>query len=398
MFAQSDGGWIGGVTALVGLLAALLGVLRYFNYRTRRDRIKEVGTAFESVVDSLASENDVKRLAAAIRLRRFYDPHSEVGAAGAAYAVDALTVSAGILREQPTGNFQKLLADGLGHARSLIGADLQRTNLQSAYLGGVDVSGADFYRADLSHASLKRAVARGTVFYESRLVHTVFGLADLRDANFYRADLSHATFVGSRLTGANFGAALGVPEEIAAHLDPDGRFAGPDEPLAAPEAPTGTSKRIFVSRPSVLTAPQEAMWRVIDDILRMAGAEPVTIARSDYPPAGVLAEVRGAMTTCSGVVIVGFRQLEVAAGRWRAGTAEERDADGLALSTPWNHVEAGMAAALSLPVFVIREPGLAGGVFDLVGDVVTVVADFDDAIGRADASSSLRAWLRRLVA
>jgi hypothetical protein len=109
MFGQSGGGWIAGVTALVGLLSAVLGILRYFNYRTKRDRIAAVGTEFETVVEALASQNDVKRLAAAIRLRRFFDPSSEVGAAGAAYARDALGVIAGVLREQPAGNFQKVV-------------------------------------------------------------------------------------------------------------------------------------------------------------------------------------------------------------------------------------------------------------------------------------------------
>ena len=196
MLAQTASSWVGGATALVGLVGAVLGMLRYFNYRTRRDRIAAVGSAFETVVEALASESDVKRLAAAIRLRRFFDPDSEVGVAGAAYARDALGVTAGILRQQPTGNFQKLLADGLAHAPSLVGADLQRTNLQGAYLGGTDVSRADFFRGDLSHASLKGAVARESVFYQASLVGTVFSRADLRGANFYQADITHAAVRG----------------------------------------------------------------------------------------------------------------------------------------------------------------------------------------------------------
>jgi hypothetical protein len=497
MIAQSGGGWIAGSTAVVALLGAVLGVLRYFNYRTKRDRIAAVGAAFETVVDALASESEVKRLAAAIRLRRFFDPGSEVGVTGArrpwrqpresesdvnrvpaaiprrraldhddpdveggdagarwprrrprwsAYARDALAVIAGVLREQPGGNFQKLLADGLTYAPSLVKADLQGTNLQRAYLGDTTVSRADFYRADLSHGSLKRADARGAQFYQARLVGTVFTAADLRGANFFQADLTRAKFgadgshgslrradvrkadfnearlVGTVFTaadlrgakfvraeltraqfaetllaGANFADGRDIPPEIAGHLDKSGCFVGPDEPLPPHAATPESRSQLFVSRPTVLTASQKAMWRLVEDTLTAAGADLVTVARREYPPVGVLADVRRVMAGCSGLVVLGFRQLEISAGRWRPGTPEEQPADGLALATQWNQVEAGMAAALGLPVFVVREPGVAGGVFELTRDVASIVVDLDDALAPERATSSLDRWVSELA-
>ena len=72
---------------------------------------------------------------------------------------------------------------------SLHRADLQRTNLQNAYLGArgarqIDLSYADFYRADLSGASLKGAQATGAVFYQARMTDAVLRNADLRRAIF----------------------------------------------------------------------------------------------------------------------------------------------------------------------------------------------------------------------
>src|SRR5829696_9640903 len=132
-----------------------------------------VGDAFNSVVSSLGSDAEVERLAAAIRLRRFFNPRTELGIVDTPYASEALNVIAAVLRTQKTGSFQKLLADGLAYAPSLCRADLQRTNLQKAYLGvrnmggrkledvpddeRVDLRYADFYRADLAGASLKGA-------------------------------------------------------------------------------------------------------------------------------------------------------------------------------------------------------------------------------------------------
>ncbi len=35
------------LTAVAGLAAAIVGVLKYFNYRSKKDRIGAIGTAFE---------------------------------------------------------------------------------------------------------------------------------------------------------------------------------------------------------------------------------------------------------------------------------------------------------------------------------------------------------------
>ena len=200
-------GWI----ALVGGLGtAVLGILKYFNYRSRRDRAAAVGQSFVEAVDALASNDRVKQLAAAILLRRFFDRRTEQGAAGAPYQQESIAVIAALLRATETGQFQKLLADGLAYAPSLRYADLQGCNLNGAYLSGerlgrqIDLSDADFYDADLARASLKGSKAQRTVFYHATLTNTVFERADLVDADFRDADLTGADFRDADLTGADF--------------------------------------------------------------------------------------------------------------------------------------------------------------------------------------------------
>jgi Pentapeptide repeats (8 copies) len=210
----------GAIAAMVTALVALLGILgipTYIRYRTRRDKMTLVRDAFESVVKSLASAVEVERVAGAILLRRFFDPTSEVGIASAPYTKEVVNVITSALRSQPTGTLQKILVDGLAYAPSLRYVDLQRANLQNAYLGPrpvgerteavpgiVDVSYADFYRSDLSGGSIKGAIARGAVFYQARLQNTVLKGADLRSANFFEADLHGAMFEGALLKGASF--------------------------------------------------------------------------------------------------------------------------------------------------------------------------------------------------
>jgi Pentapeptide repeats (8 copies) len=226
-FGQSPG-WLSDfgplLAGLGGLIVALVGVLQYF--QTHREKVAAARKSFDSVVSSLASENEVDRLAGAILLRRFFDPNSEVATTSipfaaplrrffdrksevstrdTPYATEAVNVIAAILRNRPTGNFQKLLADGLAFAPSLSGADLQRTNLNNAYLGArdlgardkrkVDLRKADFFRADLTEASLKESDAQEAVFYQARLTNAV-----LREAKLRKPILSKPTFTGRILT------------------------------------------------------------------------------------------------------------------------------------------------------------------------------------------------------
>jgi hypothetical protein len=55
-----------------------------------------------------------------------------------------------------------------------------------------------------------------------------------------------------------------------------------------------------------------------------------------------------------------------------------------------------MAAALGLPVLVVKEPGVEGGIFDLTGDVLLVTADLDDMMSREGAQTMMRRWVSEL--
>jgi hypothetical protein len=171
------------------------------------------------------------------------------------YRRDAVDVIAAILKVQPSGNFQKLLADGLGYAPNLWRADLQRTNLRNVYLGSrgekriLNMCGADFYRADLAGASLKGAIARGAVFYQARLADAVLKNADLRGANFLEADLLGANFAGANLKRATFLRTRNIPAELKPYIKGKD-WVGPDElPEQSEPRSVATYPLVYVSKP-----------------------------------------------------------------------------------------------------------------------------------------------------
>jgi Pentapeptide repeats (8 copies) len=358
------------------ILATILGMLRFFE--ERREKRAIVREAFASVVKSLSNEHEVERLAAAILLRRFFNPRTEVGFQHTPFAQDAVGVIASLLRSQKAGNFQKLLADGLAYAPTLVRADLQKTNLQEAYLGSqkvglsddaplrrVDLSFADFYRADLSGASLKDATARGAQFYQARLIDTVFRGADLRAANFYGADLRGAKFDGARLAGANFQDARNLPAGIAGSLDGAGIYRD-EANFAAPKQPrSDEAVRVFISRPGVLVESYRHRLAAVRERVEQEGLMAEMLERTDYPSSGALAEVQRVMAGCSGAVILGLRDMEVSDGVWRAGTPDERRLNAATYATPWSQIEAGMALMQGFPILIVAESSIQGGIFDM---------------------------------
>jgi hypothetical protein len=365
------------ITALVAVVGSVLAVTKYLS---RRDKQLAAQQAFRTVLDSLSSTVEHQRLGGAILLRRFFDPKTELGEGGTPYAREAVDVIAALLRETETGNFQKLLADGLLYASSLESADLQRTNLQNAYLGaksGVspNLTRADFYRADLSAASLKGANAENAVFYQARLHNTIFKEANLSGASFFEADLLGANFSGATLRNAKFAGARNVPKDLLAHIGEDGTYCGPDICPRAAAAAVAERPKVFISKPGTLNVLQQELVRQVVGILADEDIDATTVERGNYPNVGAMSEVRRVLRGCSGAVIIAFRQLEVAKGTWRSGTEETRSVEDVALPTAWNHVEAGMAAMAGLPMLFLVERGVIGGLFELgdVGHSVTAI-------------------------
>jgi hypothetical protein len=365
------GGAIPIVSIVISGTVALLGVV---GYQSRRAKLAAIRLAFRDAVEMLAAPDMERRLAAAILLRRFLDPRSEHGMRDyrsrrrAPYASDAQNVMAAVLRSIPRGDLQKLLADGLGYAPTLKSADLQRTNLQDAFLGSrqkkawwnfkatrCSLVHADFYQADLSAASLKGADARQAAFYQARLRNTVLRDANLQEANFFEADLSGANFRGSLLAGASFVSARNIPSELAPFIDAEGLYFS-SKPAPSPAAAKPKSRQVFLSAPSNRTPTQDSICERLAEMLNRDGLVLDSLPPHDYPPSGALAEVARRIGGCAGVVVLGLSRGGPESDTLSAGT------------TPWTHVEAGLAYGRDVPLLLLREPAVSTGAFD---DVVS---------------------------
>jgi hypothetical protein len=397
-------GFVDTVTGLAAIGALILTAVGYAGFQRRRDRRAAIRETFDHVVATLASDNETSRLAAAILLRRFFDENSELGIFNlrpnewrrtAPYAQEAISVIAAVLRGVETGNFQKLLADGLAFAPDLRGADLQRANLQNAYLGPhrttTTLEKADFYRADVSGASFRNALASGCVFYQARLVGTVFKGADLQMANFDEADLTDTQFQGARLLRASFRGAIHVPSEVAIHLDHSAIYVSA-EPVASVQSSVSQvrPRRIYLSLPTERSDREEMVLDKVKRTLEEEDLIPEVHDPSEYPTSGQISEVRRRLSSCCGAVIFGFDDSKSSGDLDR----EENSvvSNKLRQPTPWNHLEAGIAFALELPLLVLVGAHGKRGIFDeTISEHSIDYLPLDDLIS-ASSEGMLRNW------
>jgi len=117
----------------------------------------------------------------------------------------------------------------------------------------------------------------------------------------------------------------------------------------------------LVCAPSVRTESQQVLYDNWCNFLASQGFLVEALGRADYAndPWGQLAAL---MKHVDGVVVLGFRQLEIRDGLWRSETPETATVSAM-WTSPWMHIEAGMAIASGKPVLAAPECGVSEGIF-----------------------------------
>ena len=114
-------------------------------------------------------------------------------------------------------------------------------------------------------------------------------------------------------------------------------------------------KSVFVSMGFPYTEPQKEFRAALHDLLRSCGVEPRIMNYTDFPKGNPAKDVSAVMGQCHGVVVVAFERTYFESGIEKK---QQEALKSIRYTTPWNQIEAAMALALKLPIFVLIEPGL----------------------------------------
>ena len=123
--------------------------------------------------------------------------------------------------------------------------------------------------------------------------------------------------------------------------------------------------RVFLSTGAPHLPLQTAFLQRLEATLRGHGLSPVTLGRGEYDHRNPMQAISDRMKDCQGAVIVGLERRYSPQAIERRGSRDRTVIRNLITATPWNHLEAGMAFQLRLPLLVLRERKVhAEGILD----------------------------------
>ncbi len=133
--------------------------------------------------------------------------------------------------------------------------------------------------------------------------------------------------------------------------------------VAASPHPPGMRVFLSVSKPH--NAGQEYFLDELEERLRGIGIEPVRVVPSLYDKADPIGKTRQTIQSCRGMIVLGLERTHAYFLRDKEGTPNETEETHRQYTSGWLHVEAGMANALGLQVFVLCQKRIHGdGIFD----------------------------------
>jgi hypothetical protein len=129
-------------------------------------------------------------------------------------------------------------------------------------------------------------------------------------------------------------------------------------------------RHVFVSMPTILTERQRELVDSLYEELNLRRLYGRTIGVTDFGTKSPLALVKRTMMKCHGALVLGLVQGRIRAGTSKPGTKKRKQLRNSTFPTPWNQLEAGIAYDIGLPLMIVKEDGINGGIFDpgAVGD------------------------------
>lgn len=399
-------------TYVTAAVAVAYGVIKAI-YHLRNRKLKRYETekeSFEKLVGQLASENKTSQLAAAILLRKYFDEkrvpkRKRKKGYFLNLKSETINVISSVLRVVPSGVFQKTLADGLAFAKDLSNCDLQKTNLQDAFLdnkeGDLIMRNTDLYLADLSYANLTGIDGNGIILYKANLFRASIKNCDFTNANFCNADLAGASFKDCVLYGADFTNTQNKPKAIRDGLkvviDKEGkkkmRFMKEGVVTAKHET---NGKMVFFSMPGKMRIEEEVLTKDYQRILESKGFEVKYYYPDQYPGFGQFEKVQKDIQGSVAMIVFGFRQVVIKEGEYRPGTIEKMQIKDKWLSTSWNDIEGGMGLMKGLPMLLVCDPEIKNGVFDnRLSECFVFRISTKEDVRTIEENTVFREWLSR---
>ena len=110
---------------------------------------------------------------------------------------------------------------------------------------------------------------------------------------------------------------------------------------------------------------QEAFLSGIENKLKSHNLNPVNLGKSNWSYRAPMLPIKKIITTCKAAIIVGLERSHSYIGYDREGSFSCSEYTHKFQSTPWIHIEAGMAYQMGIPLLILKEKKLhSEGILD----------------------------------
>jgi hypothetical protein len=156
---------------------------------------------------------------------------------------------------------------------------------------------------------------------------------------------------------------------------------------------------VFISSPSVLNEQQSTFRKMLKIILKNKKLIVRDLTPEEYPNERPIVRVKKTIQVCNGVIILGMQQMIVKDCIVKKGTLNENRRHDILLPTPWNHIEAAISITMGLPILIISERGIEGGVFDpeITEEIVHQVELNIDSFDSEEFINAINLWLEQII-
>ena len=132
-----------------------------------------------------------------------------------------------------------------------------------------------------------------------------------------------------------------------------GRLSSTAASMNSPaEGVSAMDRDIFVSIGTPSTKNQEKALKSLNRVLESRGLRRRSPLSSHKAP---LTSVRDTLDKCAGMIVVAYPRIVINEGLERPSSTKEEKLTNVALTTPWNHMEAAFAYDRGLPLMVLRD-------------------------------------------
>jgi hypothetical protein len=122
---------------------------------------------------------------------------------------------------------------------------------------------------------------------------------------------------------------------------------------------------IFISHPSPFNVEQQDFLNLLQNYLAQFSLNPVNLGQNNWSYKNPMRPIKNMMKTCKGAVIIGLERQHCFIGYEKEKSDNEIEFIHRYQSSPWIHIEAGMAYQKGLPLLILKEKKIhAEGILD----------------------------------